>query len=129
MMPLRFNDNKHGWEKLKCICWVILTFLKLFMICFKKYKTIFKELPKLTGMNVTKCLPDVVTSFHPMNHFNKFLALVIFIVLFVVIILLVLKCMLIYLHNTLTQLDEQKAIFTIQLYTSPTITVTPNKSV
>ena len=70
-----------------------------------------EKLPNTMGMDVIECLVDVVTSFHLMNHFDKFLALVIFIMFFVVITLLALKCMPIYLY--VRQLDRQKAIFTV----------------
>jgi hypothetical protein len=52
-------------------------------------------------MDVIEHLVDVVTSFHPMAHCDKFLTLMIFIILFVVITLLALKCMLIYLQKNL----------------------------
>lgn len=67
-------------------------------------------------MDVIECLADVVASFDTMNHFDKLLALVIFIILLVVITLLALKCMLIYFHKTVRQLDRQKATFTVQLH-------------
>jgi hypothetical protein len=41
-----------------------------------------KKLPKITGMDVIQCLTDAVASIDPMNHFNKFLPLVIFITLY-----------------------------------------------
>ena len=55
-------------------------------------------------MDVIEHLVDVVTSFHPMAHCDKFLTLMIFIILFVVITLLALKCMLIYLPRDESEL-------------------------
>lgn len=40
-----------------------------------------KKLPKITGMDATECPTNVVASFGPMNHFDKFLPFVIFIIL------------------------------------------------
>ena len=62
-------------------------------------ETFSKKLPEITGMDVIEHLAHIIASFN-LNHFDKVLALVIFlIILFVVIILLALKCMLIYLHK------------------------------
>lgn len=76
----------------------------------KHYKIISKE-ADVTGMDVIECLADAVASFDTMNHFDKLLALVIFIILLVVITLLALKRVLICFHRTVRQLDGQKATF------------------
>jgi hypothetical protein len=65
---------------------------------------------------VKECHVNVVALFNLINHFDKFLALMIFIILFVMIILLALKCMLIYLHKTEKQLDRQNGIFSVQFH-------------
>ena len=45
-------------------------------------ETFSKKLLEITGMDVIQCLTDAVASIDPMNHFNKFLPLVIFITLY-----------------------------------------------
>ena len=79
-------------------------------------ETFSKKLSVVTGTDVRECLADVVASLNPMNHFDKFLAIVIFIILFIVINILALKYMLIYFHKTVRQLGRQKAILTVQLH-------------
>lgn len=41
-----------------------------------------KKLPKITGMDAIECPTNVVASFGPMNHFDKYLPFVIFIILY-----------------------------------------------
>jgi hypothetical protein len=77
-------------------------------------ETFSKKLPELAGMDVTEHLTDGVASLNPMDHFDMFLAFVIFTI--PVMTLLALQCMLIYLDKTVRQLDRQKSIFTIQLH-------------
>ena len=100
-MPSRFNDSKYDWEKL------ILRLLghpnssqMSYDLQQETLEAFSTKLPKITGMDIIDHLVDV-TSSHPMNHLDKFLALVTFIILFVVITLLALKCMPIYLHKML----------------------------
>lgn len=77
-------------------------------------ETFSKKLPEITGMDVMEHLTDGVASLNPMNHFDIFLAFMIFLI--PMMSLLDLKCMLIHLDKTITQLDRQKSIFTIQLH-------------
>lgn len=58
-------------------------------------------------MDVVECLEDIVALFNPMNLFDKFLVLVGFINLFVRKALLALKCILIYFHEAVLQLDKR----------------------
>ena len=110
--PLRFNGSKYDWEKLMlCLSGHPNSSQMSYDLQQETIEAFSEKLPNTMGMDVIECLVDVVTSFHLMNHFDKFLALVIFIMFFVVITLLALKCMPIYLY--VRQLDRQKAIFTV----------------
>jgi hypothetical protein len=112
--PLRFNESKYDWKKVKMYllghpnCSQMIYVLQQEII-----ETFSEKMPDVTGNDVNGTgLADVVASFIPMNYFNKFLVLVIFIILFVVIALHMYVCMLIYLHKAVRQLDRRKAIFT-----------------
>lgn len=61
-------------------------------------------------------LTDTLDLFNPIKHFNRFLVLVIVILVLSVINLLALKCTLAYLHNTVKQNNREKALFTVRLH-------------
>lgn len=80
-MPLRFNESKYNWEKVKMR---LLGHPKSSQVIHglqqEIIETFSKKLPDVTGMDGPEGRADVVASFIPMNHFNTFLALVIFII-------------------------------------------------
>lgn len=98
IIPLNFNENEHDLEKVKM---QLLSHPNSSqMICDLQQeikKTFLSELPDVSGMDVLESLADTVASFNPMNHFNRFLILVIVILVFAVIILLAFKCILTYI--------------------------------
>lgn len=57
-------------------------------------------------MDIVECLADIVALFNPTNLFDKFLVLVGFINLFVRKVLFALKCIFIYFHEAVLQLDK-----------------------
>lgn len=61
-------------------------------------------------------LADTIDLFNPIKHFNRFLVLVIVILVLAVINLLALKCSLPYLHKIVKQNDREKTWFTVRLY-------------
>lgn len=64
---------------------------------------------------MTASLADTIASFDPMNHFNRFLILVIVILVWTVISLLALKNVLVGLHKNVKQHDREKKtdVFTV----------------
>lgn len=66
-------------------------------------------------MDVTASLEDTIASFNPMNHFNRFLILVIAILVWTMITLLDLKHILVLLHKNVKQCNREKKtdVFTV----------------
>lgn len=64
---------------------------------------------------MTASLADTISSFNPMNHFNRFLILVIVILVWTMISLLALKHILVRLHKNVKQHDREKKmdVFTV----------------
>ena len=66
-------------------------------------------------MDVTASLADTIASFNPMNHLNRFLILVIVILVWTTISLLALKHILVRLHKNMKHHDRGKKtdVFTV----------------
>lgn len=80
----------------------------------QKFKETFpSKLTDVSVMDLMKCIANTLASFNLMHHLNRFLSLVIVMLVFVVIILLALKCIMAYLHNTMRQHDREKAIIAL----------------
>lgn len=61
-------------------------------------------------------LADTIASFNPVNHFDKFLILVIAILVFAVIIFLAFRYILTYRYMTVRQPKRERAVFTVWLH-------------
>lgn len=79
-------------------------------------KTFTKELPDVRGMDVMRSLADTLDLLNPIKHFNRFIVLVIVILVLAIINLLALKYSLAYLHKFVKQNDREKALFTVRLH-------------
>lgn len=51
----------------------------------------------MTGMDVTESLADMIVSFNPVNHFDRFLVLTNVILVLTTVTLVALKCILTYI--------------------------------
>lgn len=58
-------------------------------------------LPDVFGVHVIESLADTITLFNPVNYFNRFLILMLAILVFAVITLLALKSILTFIPKTL----------------------------
>lgn len=70
-------------------------------------------MPDVFGIDVMESLTDTIALVNPMNDFNRFLVLMIAMLVFAVIILLALKYILTYLHKTPRKHEIEKAAFTV----------------